>query len=108
MTEKTLIKKLTDASFSKETASGIILVDFYAEWCGPCRMMSPILEQVASELQGEAVIAKLDIDSEQKTAGQFRVTSVPTLVLFKNGKEVNRLIGLRDADDIKEFIKSAK
>lgn len=104
MTEKTLIKNLTDDSFSKEVESGTVLVDFFAEWCGPCRMMSPILEQLASQFQGKVVIAKLDIDNEQETAAQFQVTSVPTLILFKDGKEVNRLIGLRDAEAIKEFI----
>jgi len=101
------IKKLIDDNFENEIASGVTLVDFFAEWCGPCRMMTPILEQIASEKYKDAVIAKLDIDSEQKTAAQFQVTSVPTLVLFKDGKEVNRLVGLRDADAIKEFIDSA-
>ncbi len=98
------IKKLTDDNFESEIASGITLVDFFAEWCGPCRMMTPILEQIASENYKEAVIAKLDIDSEQKTSSQFQVTSVPTLILFKDGKEINRLVGLRDAKAIKEFI----
>jgi len=101
------IKKLTDDNFESEIASGITLVDFFAEWCGPCRMMTPILEQIASENYKGAAIAKLDIDSEQKTSSQFQVTSVPTLILFKDGKEINRLVGLRDADAIKEFIDSA-
>jgi len=101
------IKKLTDENFESEIASGITLVDFFAEWCGPCRMMTPILEQIASEKYKGAVIAKLDIDSSQNTASQFQVTSVPTLILFKDGKEVHRLVGLRDAVAIKEVIDSA-
>ena len=108
MSEKGSIKELTDDSFTKEISNGITLVDFHAEWCGPCRMMAPVLEQVAKEIKGKAHIAKVDIDSEQKTAAQFQITSVPTLILFKDGKEVNRLIGLRNADAIKEFILSSE
>lgn len=99
------IKKITEDSFSKDIASGVTLVDFFADWCGPCRMLSPVLEKVAKEMKGKATVAKLDIDRAQKVASSFQVTSVPTMILFKNGKEVGRLVGLRDAESIIEFMK---
>lgn len=101
------MKHLTDANFDTEIKAGVTLVDFYANWCGPCRMLAPMLEQVAKEVKGKASIGKVDIDNEQKTASRFQITSVPTLILFKDGKEVNRLVGLRNADAIKEFILAA-
>ena len=104
MTEATLIKKLTDENFEGEISKGTILVDFTAAWCGPCKMIKPELEIVAKELEGKTAIGALDIDESQKTAAEFTVTSVPTLVLFKDGKEVNRLVGLRDAEGIVDFI----
>jgi thioredoxin 1 len=100
------IKKLTQDSFNAEIANGVTLVDFYADWCGPCRMLAPVLEQVAQDVKGKATIAKLDIDQAQKVTAEFQITSVPTLILFKNGKEMKRIIGLRDADFIKDFIVS--
>jgi thioredoxin 1 len=102
------IKHLTEDSFNNEVKEGVVLVDFYADWCGPCRMMTPVLEKVATEVKGQATVAKLDIDSAQKVAGQFQVTSIPTLILFVNGKEAGRLVGLRDSVAIKEFIQSSK
>ncbi|MDE3045118.1 MAG: thioredoxin [Verrucomicrobiota bacterium] len=107
MSEKGTIKHLTDDNFEKEIEKGVTLVDFHANWCGPCRMLAPVLEEVAKEVKGRANIGKIDIDSEQKIAGQFQITSVPTLILFKNGKEVNRLVGLRNASTVKDFILSA-
>ncbi len=98
------MKHLTDANFGKETQAGVTLVDFHANWCGPCRMLAPVLEQVAVDIQGKAAIGKVDIDTEQKTAAQFQITSVPTMILFKDGKEVKRLVGLRNAEAIKEMI----
>ncbi|OGN63561.1 MAG: thioredoxin [Chlamydiae bacterium RIFCSPHIGHO2_12_FULL_49_9] len=107
MSDKEIIKQLTDSDFEKTIKEGVTLVDFHANWCGPCRMLAPVLEQVAKEVKGKAQIAKIDIDTEQKTASHFQITSVPTLILFKNGKEVNRLIGLRNAEAVKDFILAA-
>lgn len=107
MAGKDSFKHLSDENFSTEIQNGVTLVDFYADWCGPCRMLTPVLEDVAKQVAGKATIAKLDIDSAQNVASQFQITSVPTMILFKNGKEVNRLIGLKNADSIKSFILSA-
>jgi thioredoxin len=101
------IVHLTDENFKNDTQKGVVLVDFHAEWCGPCRMIAPVLEAVAGEVKGKARIAKVDIDHAQQIASTFQVTSVPTLILFKDGNEVGRLVGLRDAAAIKDFILSA-
>lgn len=101
-----LIKNVTEETFGQAIKEGVVLVDFFADWCGPCRMMTPVLEKVASELGNKISILKIDIDNAQQIATQFQVTSIPTLVLFKDGKEAGRLVGLRDAEAIKEFIAS--
>jgi thioredoxin 1 len=101
------IKKLSEDTFEKDIENGVTLVDFYADWCGPCRMLAPVLEKVAKEVHGDAVIGKLDIDQAQRIASSFQITSVPTLILFKDGKEIGRLVGLRDAETVKDFIFSA-
>jgi thioredoxin 1 len=108
MAEAADIKHLSEDTFTQDIQNGVTLVDFYADWCGPCKMMAPVLEKVAQEVKGKAVIGKLDIDSAQKIAAQFQITSIPTLILYKDGKEVGRLVGLRDAEAVKEFIKTAK
>jgi thioredoxin 1 len=102
-----LIVYLNESDFDHKVAKGITLVDFYADWCGPCRMLTPVLEQVAKAVHGKVTIAKVDIDDNQRIATQFQVTSVPTMVLLKDGKEINRLIGLRDAEGLKKFIATA-
>jgi thioredoxin 1 len=102
-----LIVYLNESDFDHKVAKGITLVDFYADWCGPCRMLTPVLEQVAKAVHGKVTIAKVDIDDNQRIATQFQVTSVPTMVLLKDGKEINRLIGLRDAEGVKKFIATA-
>ena len=90
--------EFTDDNFEDKIKSGVVLVDFFADWCGPCRMLTPVIESVAEEMAGKASFGKLDIDQNQKVAGQYQVTSVPTLILYKDGKEVNRLVGLRDSE----------
>lgn len=101
------IKHLDDSSFEEGTKSGVVLVDFFAEWCGPCKMLTPILDELADEMQGRMVVAKLDIDQAQRTTQQFDVTSVPTLVLFKNGQEIERVIGLKDKGSLQGMLEAA-
>ncbi len=101
------IKKLEEKDFQVEVSSGVTLVDFYADWCGPCRMLTPVLEQVAQDVKGKASVVKVDIDQAQKVTEDLQITSVPTLILFKEGKEVKRIIGLRDAEFIKGFVLAA-
>lgn len=86
---------VSDADFSREVlqSSQPVLVDFYADWCGPCRAIAPIVEEIAGELDGKLKVAKLDVDQNQQTAMQYGVQSIPTLLIFKNGKEAERLIG---------------
>ncbi len=98
------IKYLNDENFQAEINQGVTLVDFYADWCGPCRMIAPIVEELALEMSGIAKIAKLDIDSAQETTSNLGVTSIPTIILFKNGKEVKRVVGVKDKDTLKAMI----
>jgi len=86
--------ELTTANFKSSVASGIVLVDFWAEWCGPCRMMAPILDELAKEFDGKAVVGKVDVDSEGALAEEFEVQGIPTLLLFKDGALVNRFVGV--------------
>lgn len=96
---------LDDENFAKSISNGVILVDFFADWCGPCRMMTPVIHDLAEEMKGKMAVGKLDIDVSQKTTQQFQVTSIPTLILFKNGVEVERIVGLRDPDSLKAIVK---
>lgn len=98
------LKYLDDNNFQNEIAEGVTLVDFYADWCGPCRMIAPIVEELANELKDQAKIAKLDIENAQKVTASFGVTSIPTIILFKDGKEINRIVGLKGKDDLKDMI----
>lgn len=89
------VKDLTAANFTNTVASGTVLVDFWAPWCGPCKMQTPILEKVADKIGDKAVIAKVNVDESPALAAQFGVRSIPTLILFKNGQKVRDFIGVQ-------------
>lgn len=89
---------LTETNFQQKTKGKVVLVDFWASWCAPCRMMAPVLNDVASELNGNLHVGKVDIQQYQSLANQFKVRSIPTMILFKNGKEVNRFVGIKSKD----------
>lgn len=81
-----------------------VLVDFWAQWCGPCRMVAPVLDQIANEMDGKVRVAKLDVDSNQKIAYQFQVSSIPTFILFKNGQMADRMMGAMPKSAFESFI----
>jgi thioredoxin 1 len=87
--------KVTDSTFEEMVVNSEtpVLVDFWAEWCGPCKMIAPVLDEIAQEMDGQIVIGKLDIDENQDTAMAFGVMSIPTLLLFKKGEPVERIVG---------------
>ncbi|HHX48902.1 MAG TPA: thioredoxin [Clostridiales bacterium] len=82
----------------------VVLVDFFATWCGPCRMLAPTLEKLASEYEGKAVIAKIDIDKNNDLAYEYKISAVPTLILFKNGEAVHKFSGMRSYADLSSLI----
>jgi thioredoxin 1 len=88
---------VTDDSFSTDVLSSStpVLVDFWATWCGPCKMIAPVLEEIATEKAGTLTVAKLDVDSNPATARDFQVVSIPTMILFKDGKPVTRIVGAK-------------
>lgn len=101
--------QVTDKDFEDKVLKAKIpvMVDFYADWCGPCKMAAPIIDELSEEYKGKVEIVKVDVDANQVTAGKYGVMSIPTVVMFKGGEEVDRMIGFKGKEGYEEMIKKA-
>ena len=100
---------ITDANFETEVGvrEGKVLLDFWASWCGPCQMLGPVIEQVADELDGKVLVGKVNVDDNRDLATRFGVMSIPTVIVFKNGLEVNRAVGVQPKAKLLQMIEQA-
>ncbi|MCE9499265.1 MAG: thioredoxin [Leptospira sp.] len=98
------LPEINDSNFKTETDNGLVLIDFWAEWCGPCRMVGPVLEELSKEYTGKVSIKKLNVDDNQQTAQALGIQSIPTLLLYKNGQIVDKAIGALPKSQLKNFI----
>ena len=98
------IVKVTDADFDSKVESGVQLVDFWATWCGPCKMIGPVLEELAADYEGKADILKLDVDENPSTAAKYEVMSIPTLIVFKDGQPFDKVVGFQPKENLAEVL----
>lgn len=99
-----MVQAITDTNFIEETKSGLVITDFWAAWCGPCRMQSPVLEELESEVGDEVKITKMDIEENPQTPAEFGIMSIPTLLFKKDGEVVETLVGYHPKEQIEEVI----
>ncbi|MDO5375904.1 MAG: thioredoxin [Staphylococcus rostri] len=98
------IIEATDAKFDQQINEGVKLVDFWATWCGPCKMIAPVLEDLAADYEGKADILKLDVDQNQATAAKFEVMSIPTLIVFKDSEPVDKIVGFQPKENLAQVL----
>ena len=98
------VKTFTDGNFDQETKDGVVLVDFWAEWCGPCRRLAPTVDALAGEFDGRMTVAKLNVDENPNVPGRFMIRGIPTLLLFKDGQLAETVVGLASKEDITRLI----
>lgn len=101
-----MAKTLTDAAFTQKTSQGLVLVDFWAPWCGPCRMQSPVIDELSEELDGQVDFFKMNVDEEPATAREFGIMSIPTLLIKKDGQVVEKLVGFHDKARLNDILAS--
>jgi len=104
--ESDAVLHFTDQSFKKNISKGITLVDFWAPWCAPCRMVAPVVAELAEEYKGQVNIGKLNVDEQKKTASEFGIRSIPTIMLFKDGKVVKQFVGVKSKSALSKAIKT--
>lgn len=101
------VKKVNSNEFNNLINNNIVLVDFYANWCGPCKMLSPIVEELSNEIN-DVVFAKVDVDESNDIAANFKIMSIPTIIIFKNGKLISKTVGFQSKSELKNFIEENK
>ena len=95
---------VTDATFKQETAEGLVLIDFWATWCPPCRLLGPVIAEIAEEQITSLKVGKVDVDEQKELASQFNIMSIPTMILFKDGKVVKEILGYKPKEEILKLI----
>jgi thioredoxin 1 len=98
------IQNVTDQTFDKAVSENLVLVDFWAQWCGPCKMIAPVLDEIDQEVGDKVTIAKVNVDENPDTAGRYGVMSIPTLMIFKNGEMVDKLHGFQPKEQLMEWL----
>ena len=102
------VPELTDDTFQAAISKGVTLVDFYADWCGPCRMMTPIIASLATKLAGSVQVVKVNTENAPKTTLSLGITSIPSILVFKDGREVGRTVGVRDEKTLEAMVQAAR
>jgi len=105
-TKESKIKILNESDFKENISTGLVFVDFYADWCGPCRMMQPVLEEFAQEYKEKMVVAKVNTDKNKKLAQTYRISGIPCMILFKDGKEIKRVVGYQNKENLVNALSS--
>lgn len=103
-----LIEQLTEQNFNNKIKKGVVLVDFWAEWCMPCRMMAPVLNDVAEATEGKASVYKLNVDEQKQVAARYGIRNIPTMILFKDGREVEKIVGMKSKESLLSSIEKAR
>lgn len=101
------VKQISDATFNNEIETGIVLVDFWAPWCGPCKIIAPILDELSAEIGDAAKIVKINVDDNPESASKYNVMSIPTLLVFKDGQLVDQMVGVQPKEKLKAVIEKA-